>query len=401
MFFARHHTRAHLLACALGAVAFLGVTWATGCSGDRVAAPANDGDVFLEGDTTFTASLGKPVPIEFETYESSRQVVHPSVVAFPSAWNGRRFWLALTPYPNSDSRVENPSLFSSENGNSFAVPTGVTNPVAKTSRGYLSDPDLAFDPVSNELRMYYREVVESHHHGKHTRHQADVVYVTRSNDGVQWSAPRAILADIGHYVVSPAVARRADGDWKMWAVDAGRRGCTSRETRIILRHSADGIGWSTPTAVSFLQPGFVPWHLDVQFVPQLNAYWALVAAYRRGSACTASSLFLATSTNGVDWKTYPSPVLERGALPQFSANVYRSTFAFAADGNSLTLWLTGATTVQRGERRKGPVLRWSAAVWHTQRLALLEHVRFERQASAMADSEPSFLRRLAVENALP
>jgi hypothetical protein len=150
-----------------------------------------------------------------------------------------------------------------------------------------------------------------------------------------------------------------------------------------------------------LQPGFLPWHLDVQYVPQLNAYWALVAAYRRGSACTTSSLFLATSSDGVDWKTYPSPVLERGALPQFSANVYRSTFAFEPDGNSLTLWLTGATTVQRGERRKAPVLRWSAAVWHTQRLALLEHVRLERQASAMADSEPSFLRRLAVENALP
>jgi hypothetical protein len=401
MFSARPHTRAQLLARALGAAAFLGVMWVTACMGDRVAAPANVGDVFLEDDTAFTSSLGKPVPIEFETYESSRQVVHPSAVAFPSAWNGQRFWLALTPYPNSDSHVENPSIFSSADGNSFAVPAGVTNPVAKTSRGYLSDPDLVFDPASNQLRMYYREVVESHRHGKRPHHRADVVYVTQSSDGVQWSAPRAVAAEIGHYVVSPAVARRADGDWKMWAVDAGQRGCTSRETRIVLRHSTDGIGWSAPTAVSFLQPGFLPWHLDVQYVPQLNAYWALVAAYRRGSACTTSSLFLATSSDGVDWKTYPSPVLERGALPQFSANVYRSTFAFEPDGNSLTLWLTGATTVQRGERRKAPVLRWSAAVWHTQRLALLEHVRLERQASAMADSEPSFLRRLAVENALP
>jgi hypothetical protein len=112
-------------------------------------------------------------------------------------------------------------------------------------------------------------------------------------------------------------------------------------------------------------------------------------------------LFLATSTDGVDWKTYPSPVLERGALRQFSANVYRSTFAFEPDGNRLTLWLTGATTVQRGDRRSASVLRWSAAVWHTQRQALLEHVRFERQAPIVADSEPSFLRRLAVDNALP
>jgi hypothetical protein len=374
--------------------------WATGCSTDRIAAPASDGDVFLKDDSLFTATLGKPVPIEFETYERSRQVVHPSAVAFPSAWNGQRFWLALTPYPNSDSRMENPSLFNSGDGNSFIVPAGVTNPVARTSRGYLSDPDLAFDPASNELRMYYREVVESHRHGRR-RHKADVVYVTRSSDGVQWSAPRAVVADIGHYVVSPAVARRADGDWKMWAVDAGRAGCRARYPRIVLRRSTDGIGWSAPTVVSFSQVGFVPWHLDVQFVPQLNAYWALIAAYPQGSACTASSLFLATSTDGMDWKTYPSPVLERGALDQFSANVYRSTFAFEPDGNSLTLWLTGATTVQRGDRQRAPVLRWSAAVWHTQRQALLEHVRIERQAPIVAVSEPSFLRRLAVDNALP
>jgi hypothetical protein len=399
MLSARHQIRAHLHR-ALGAVAVLGVMWATGCSTDRIAAPESDGDVSLADDSLFTATLGKPVPIEFETYESSRQVVHPSAVAFPSTWNGQRFWLALTPYPNGDSHVENPSLFNSGDGNSFTVPTGVTNPVARTSRGYLSDPDLAFDPASNELRMYYREVVESHRHGR-TRHKADVVYVTRSSDGVQWSAPRAVVADVGHYVVSPAVARRADGDWKMWAVDAGRAGCSAHDTRIVLRRSTDGIGWSTPTAVSFWQPGFVPWHLDVQYLPQLNAYWALIAAYPLGSACTASSLFLATSTDGVDWKTYPSPVLERGALHQFSANVYRSTFAFEPDGSSLTLWLTGATTVQRGDRQKAPVLRWSAAVWHTQRQALLEHVRFERQAPIVAVSEPSFLRRLAVDNALP
>ena len=400
MLSARHHTRAQLH-WALGAAAFLGVMWATGCSTDRAVAPVDNGDVFLADDSVFTAALGKPAPIQFDTYEKSRQVVHPSAVAFPSAWNGQRVWLALTPYPNSNSQVENPSLFSSDDGESFAVPAGVTNPVARTGRGYLSDPDLAFDPASNELRMYYREVVETRHHSKRPRHQADVVYMTRSSDGVQWSAPRAVVAEIGHFVVSPAIARRVDGDWKMWAVDAGQNGCTARETRIILRRSRDGIGWSVPTPVSFTQPGFLPWHLDVQYVPQLNAYWALVAAYRVGSACTASSLFLATSTDGVNWKTYSSPVLERGALHQFSANVYRSTFAFEPDGNSLTLWLTGATTVQHGDSRRPPVLKWSAAVWHTQRLALLEHVRLEPPMRAVADTEPSFLRRLAAENALP
>jgi hypothetical protein len=188
----------------------------------------------------------------------------------------------------------------------------------------------------------------------------------------------------------------------MWSVDAGKSGCTARNTRVTLRRSTDGVGWSHPVAVSLSQPGFVPWHLDVQYVPQLNQYWALVAAYPRGWSCTASSLFLATSSDGMHWTTYASPVLARGALSQFSANVYRSTFAFEPDGNTLTMWLTGATTVKRGGRRNAPVLRWSAAVWHTQRQALLDHVGTQRGVIAPPpEAEPSVLRQLAIDNLLP
>jgi hypothetical protein len=153
--------------------------------------------------------------------------------------------------------------------------------------------------------------------------------------------------------------------------------------------------------VAFTQPGYLPWHLDVQYIPAFNAYWALVAAYPQGLSCTASSLFLATSIDGMHWTTYASPAVPRGAMAQFSANVYRSTFAFEPDGDALTIWLTGATTMKRGNHRKPPELRWSAAVWHTHREALLEHVRTVRKSSSPVDSEPSFLRRLAIENVLP
>jgi hypothetical protein len=347
-------------------------------------------------------SLGAPVPIDFDTYEKSNQVVHPSAVAFPTAWHGQRFWLALTPYPNSDSYVENPSVYSSATGEAWAVPAGLSNPVAKTTRGYLSDPDLTYDPASDELRLYYREVVETRHGHAKPKHKMDVVYLTRSSDGHQWSAPLAITSDAGRFVVSPSVARRSDADWKMWSVDAGRQGCVAKNTHIVLRRSVDGVVWSLPTRVAFDQPGFLAWHLDVQYVPQLGAYWALVAAYPRGAACTSSSLFLATSTDGVNWMTYTSPVLARGAIPQFSTNVYRSTSAFEPSGDDLTLWLTGATTEKAGQHKKPPVLRWSAAVWHTHTQALLQHVSTASRAATVGpDSEPSFLRHLAISNALP
>lgn len=392
MWSARHLARAQYV-FALGIALSSAVL---GCSADRVVVP-NDGEVSLED----LSLLGQPTPIEFETYDKSHQVVHPSAVSFAQPWHGQRFWLALTPYPNSDSHVENPSLYGSTTGDSWSVPGGVVNPVATTARGYLSDPELAYDPASDELRLYYREVVQVHHRREKPKHKADVVYLTRSADGVHWSPATAITNDVGHFVVSPTVSRRADRDWKMWAVDAGNGGCVSKSTRVILRRSVDGVAWSVPTPVAFTQPGYLPWHLDVQYVPELDAYWALVAAYPAGTACTASSLFLATSRDGEHWTTYASPVLARGTIPQFSTNVYRSTFAFEPNGNDLTIWLTGATTVKHGDHRRPPVLRWSAAVWHTRADALLEHVRTQRRAPAPTDSEPSFLRRLATENALP
>lgn len=394
MWTARPLARAHYT-LALG-VALSGAMLGLGCSADRIIEPS-DGEVSLEA----LSFLGKPTPIEFDTYDNSHQVVHPSAVAFAHPWHGQRFWLALTPYPNSDSHVENPSLYGSATGNSWSVPAGLVNPIAKTARGYLSDPELAYDPASDELRLYYREVVEVHHRHEKTKHKADVVYLTRSTDGVRWSPATAITNEVGHFVVSPTVARRGEGDWKMWAVDAGNAGCTSKSTRIVLRRSVDGVSWSMPSRVTFSQPGYHPWHLDVQYVPELGAYWALVAAYPTGSSCTRSSLFLATSTDGEHWTTYPSPLLARGAIPQFSTNVYRSTFAFEPNGNDVTIWLTGATTVKRGDHRRPPVLRWSAAVWHTHADAVLEHVRTQRLTAAPVDSEPSFLRRLATENALP
>jgi hypothetical protein len=403
MLFGRHHPRARspFVFAALVVGGFLGV----GCTSDRVIQPDRDGEVTLNDPATLESALGAPVPIDVDTYEASRQVVHPSAVVFPSAWHGQRFWLALTPYPNSDSHVENPSLYTGATGSDWMTPKGLTNPVARTSRGYLSDPDLTYDPAADELRLYYREVMEKHHDKAKPTHEADVVYLARSKDGVTWSPAQPVVADVGRFVVSPAIARRAEGDWRMWSVDAGHSGCTAGATRIIMRHSSDGVAWSTPSRVSFSQPGYEPWHLDVQYVPQLNAYWALVAAYPKGGTCTGTSLFLATSSDGMHWTTFPSPLLARGVMPQFSTNVYRSTFAFDEDAKGLTIWLTGATTVKQREAKKPAVLRWTAAVWRTSREAILTHVNVAPTPASVPrvypDSQLTFLRRMAVENTLP
>jgi hypothetical protein len=47
------------------------------------------------------------------------------------------------------------------------------------------------------------------------------------------------------------------------------------------------------------------------------------------------------------------------------------------------------------------VLRWSAAVWHPPTEALLAHINAAVLPRVVGDTQPSFLRHLAVDNALP
>ncbi len=313
--------------------------------------------------------MDAPAPTGFATYDGSDEVVHPDVVAFSTPWNGHRYWTAITPYPNGNWRVENPSLFASGNGETFTVPSGLTNPIAQTRRGHLSDPDMLYNAATKELWMYYREVVKS---GR--RHVGDRVFLTRSGDGVRWSAPAPVVAATKHYVVSPTVARDAATGWRMWAVDAGKGGCDARTTKIVTRRSTDGIHWTESSPVSFTQPGYWPWHLDVQYLPERREFWALVAAYPDGEGCTGTELFLATSPDGDSWTTYPSPVLARGALAQFAANVYRSTFHYDPADQSVMLWFSGARITGPRVGRAPATMRWSAAVARTTAAALLERV---------------------------
>ena len=103
--------------------------------------------------------VGDVHPLPLDTYDGSGQAVHPDFVRLPSAWGGDPFRLVATPYPEGNAAYENPSLFTGSTGTSWAVPQGVVNPLEKPDgAGYLSDPDILYDPDANELRLYYRRV---------------------------------------------------------------------------------------------------------------------------------------------------------------------------------------------------------------------------------------------------
>lgn len=292
--------------------------------------------------------------LSFDTFDGSGQVVHPDVIGLPYAWDGgrARLAMAITPYPYGNPYIENPSLFVSEDGREWTQPHGAINPVARSRDGYLSDPTVVYNPADHRLWMYYREVVGAE----------NVIHLITSADGVQWDAPRKIVAVPSHGLISPSVVRRGSGEWLMWSINGGLLGCNDPDAYMELRRSADGIEWTAPQRVHLSQSGGFPWHVDVQWIRRRHEYWALYNLKRAGG-CVTPALYLATSADGVEWTTYRNPVLQRNATDALKDVVYRSTFLYTAVDDAVTFYFSGA-------RYDGQRYVWSAAMQRRDRQAL-------------------------------
>jgi hypothetical protein len=308
-------------------------TWTLGGAAIHHGRAIADGYV----DAEFTAStdinaelpLDVLVPLELKTYDGSGQTVHPDFVATGGAWPGSNQYLFITPYPNGNANFENPSIFESTQPAQWAAPVGMSNPIFTPREGYYSDPDAVYVAERNEVWLYFRQVTSE-----------NIIRLTTSGDGVNWSTPVTVVHAPNHELISPTVVRRAAHDWLMWAVN-GNVGCTGASTKVELRRSTDGITWSNVVPVALSQPGFAPWHIDVEWIASRGEFWALYNVKTSGS-CTTSAVYLATSGDGVHWTTFPSPVLARGAIAELRDVVYRSTFSYDESSDAITFWYSGA-----------------------------------------------------------
>jgi hypothetical protein len=319
---------------------FARTTWTLGAAAGRQHAHAvveQSGSADFAADAqTEDVIISAPVTLPLTTPDASGQTVHPDYVAMPASWPAFHQYLLITPYPGGNSGYENPSIFADKGSLTWEPPEGVTNPIARPLHGYLSDPDVVAVPETNELWVYYREVLTHNE-----------VYVTRSKDGVTFTAPRLVVSADNHDIVSPTVVHRGPSDWMMWAVKSGS-GCGAASTSVELRRSTNGLDWSSPEKVALDQGnGYSPWHIDVQWIPSRNEFWAVFNGKTAGS-CTTPALFIATSPDGVTWKTHRSPIAVRGISPDLADVVYRSTFKYDEDSDAIDFWYSGATydTVQ-------------------------------------------------------
>jgi hypothetical protein len=320
--------------------------WQLGSSTGERHAEARVGDagpaVFTAIAESETAMLfDQPLPLVFHTYDGSGQVVHPDYAATPPGAFAAPLHLAITPYPFGNAQYENPSYF--EGGHPAEWSTAGRAPIVLPGAGYLSDPDLVYVPEPNELWLYYRSVVDDNR-----------IMLVQSGDGQQWSTPVQVARAPNHQLVSPSVVRRAADDWWMYAVNGGPLGCNAPTTQVELRRSADGIHWGDPVPVALAAAGLWPWHIDVQWIPSRQVFWAVFNA-KTDAGCATPAAFLAESGDGLAWDVLQRPVLTKGRIPALQDIVYRTTFAYDPATDAITFWYSGA-------RYQSPHYVWGAAV---------------------------------------
>lgn len=261
------------------------------------------------------------------TYDGSGQVTEPSIRFFPGSWNSFKYWLVVNPFPENDSSKENPSILVSNDGASWQVPPGLTNPIALATVGHLADGELFYDPPSDQLWVYY--IWEDEGGKTHLMRKT-------SSYGVDWSAAEDLLQVHNYNFVSPSFTWFGGRYWA-WSVNAGSSGCNASTTVVEYRTSSDGAHWSIPLGAVLSQPGYTIWHIEVFDVPALSELWMLMAAYHNGDTCGGTTLFFAKSSDGVRWSTYQRSILDAGTTWD-NGQIYRSTGTFDSELNTLRVW---------------------------------------------------------------
>jgi hypothetical protein len=293
-------------------------------------------------------------PLDTPTYDGSGQAIHPGIVYMPGGWHGFSYWMVVTPYPNYDYRVENPSILSSNDGIGWQVPPGLTNPVTNGT-GELADGDLFYDAASDQLWMYY------------IRSAYPTTWLVRrvSSDGVIWASPEVVVTMPKNSLISPAVAKIGD-TYYVWYVNAWPDGSSAASSTVEYRTSSDGKNWSAATTCQISQPGYVIWHIDVLPVQVKNPdsgknedkQWMLLASYPAGSSSGATKLFFADSNDSVNWTTYSQPALSPGKGWD-AGQIYRSTLLYDPANDLIRVWYSARDA---GMATSPGVYRYA---WHT------------------------------------
>lgn len=256
------------------------------------------------------------------TYDGSGQACHPSVVYIPGGFGGYKYWMGFTPYPNTNEAYENPCLLASNDGDTWVVPDGITNPLAATPPTYHnSDTELVYDSDNSILYLYYVEKTT----GPVTKLWR--FPITQGPLSVGTKVQCTISITNGFY--SEAIVRNSSSDWVMWFID------DLYPKRV---SSSDGLTWSDHVYQEMYMIGtgirvkdtLYPWHPSVYKLPD-GRYFFLMCSFPVGDT-QQCDLYWAVSDGFDEPLDFQSTVLLANSSGWLSTLIYRSSLVQMENG---------------------------------------------------------------------
>lgn len=313
---------------------------------DRSIVDVNSGNDVAS--TDLITKLSAPRKLTVPSYDGSGQNVHPSIVSFRSAWHGHRYWMAITPYPNTQDQYENPSILVSDDGDTWSVPNGLTNPIFP---GPTTNPINGVHVHNNDpCLVYYNSKLYCYFNTWDTETGATRLYRMDSSDGVTWgNGTECTFAESGRQtepswtVLSPSVIKLSSG----WVLLWGQYKKMYRAT------SSDGISWSAPEKIAFDLPDNIDmWHCSFSY--ELNGYICVLSAHKDNETQNDNALYIGKSDDGLTFFFNPTPILEPFGNDYANKQIYKSCLAKIGDGyriyfscqNTSSQWAVGCFDIK-------------------------------------------------------
>lgn len=266
--------------------------------------------------------------LNIPTYDGSNQACHPKVLYFKDGWNGWKYWMVMTPYPDGNDHYENPSIVVSNSGTDWQVPERLENPLTPLpgdDKEHGSDPELVYNPTGNRLELWYRYTYKTNLVPGGSYDSTDKIFRIVSYNGIDWFRPEKMISfDTNYECLSPAIIIE-NGTYKMWYVS-----CIDNIFQCMYTRSTDGgITWSNPVKINLNLPyPYVPWHIDV--VHTDSGYEIVLCSESNEDTLEGKNvrvLFWNTSKDGINFEL-PKIILKASDSDNAWDNgqIYRSTF---------------------------------------------------------------------------
>lgn len=270
------------------------------------------GLLYTTSDVERAASTNATSTLDLPTYDGSGFVVHPSVVYTAAGWNGYKYWMVYEGYQSVD--YERVHIVASNDGDTWVVPVGITNPIVNAA--YSTDADIELDGAT--MYMLVRDETTGH------------IELWSSTDGAAWTDVKTLWTWQNNVERSHSLVKTASG----WEIYYSFSDGAYRRTAATITGT-----WSDPVKLTGISVTVD--HMDVTLD---NGVYFM--SNNMGAA-------IATSDDGLNWYQKVSAILTAGAPGTFDAlGFYRASMVRVGAtmylfycGRGATIWKIGKTTI--------------------------------------------------------